>query len=272
MVTGSDGFYPRTACETIAALLLAMSLAFPAGGSAQKAASRTQSSRQSAQPQADALAEAESLLQKQQYAEAEQKLTGLVTETAKDRAANASQAENPQAWFDLGFAQSHLDKTTDAVASYRKAVQLSPKWFEANLNLGVALARLNDFPAATPVLQHAVTLKPITGGNKALSGAWLALAQVLEKQLSQKPESAKNDAAKTAAAAYDKAQELDPAQTSLTLDAGRVLQAADDLPGAEAHFRKSAETGDAQAMVLLINLLTQQKRYPEAEVWLTKYV
>ena len=179
-------------------------ISLPGTISAQKAPTRTESSRQSAQPHADALAEAETLLQKQQYAEAEQKLTGMVSDSAKD-----SQAENPQAWFDLGFAQSHLEKTKEAVASYRKAVQLSPKWFEANLNLGVALARLNDFPAATPVLQHAVTLKPITGGNKALSGAWLALGQVLEKQVSEKPASEKNDTATAAAAAYDKALELD---------------------------------------------------------------
>ncbi len=225
-----------------------------------------------AQPHPDALAEAETLLQKQQYAEAEQKLSGHGQQSCKKRATKDSQAENPQAWFDLGFAQSHLEKTKEAVDSYRKAVQLSPKWFEANLNLGVALARLNDFPAATPVLQHAVTLKPITGGNKALSGAWLALGQVLEKQVSEKPATEKNDTARAAAAAYDKALELDTTQTALTLDAGRMLQAASDLPGAEAHFKKSAESGDAQGMVLLINLLTQQKRYPEAEGWLSKYV
>ncbi len=279
MVTSSRLFLRRAAHKASVAVFLLTLMVASLGGSisAQKAAARTESSRQSAQPRADALAEAETLLQKQQYAEAEQKLTGLVGDLAKNGSAKDSQSENPQAWFDLAFAQSHLEKTTEAVASYRKAVQLSPKWFEANLNLGVALARLNDFPAATPVLQHAVTLKPINGGNKALSGAWLALGQVLEKQVSQKPASEKpasenNDTAKSAAAAYDKAMELDPTQTALTLDAGRMLQSANDLPGAEAHFKKSAESGDAQGMVLLINLLTQQKRYPEAEGWLQKYV
>ena len=185
-----------------------------------------------------------------------QKLTALLGDVAGN-----GQAENPQAWFDLGFAQSHLNKTGEAVTSYRKAAGLSPKWFEASLNLGVALARSNDYAAATPVLQHAVTLKPTAGGNKALSKAWQSLAQVLEKT-----------DAKAAAAAYDKALELDPSQTELTLDAGRVLQSSNDLPGAEEHFKKSADSGDAQGMVMLINLLSQQKRYPEAEGWLTKYV
>jgi len=231
-------------------------LSLAATTSAQSQKGPRKEAHSAAAQHADALAEAESLLQKQQYAEAEQKLVTLVADVSGN-----GQAENPQAWFDLGFAQSHLNKTSQAAASYRKAVDLSPKWFEANLNLGVALAKSNDFAAAAPVLQRAVTLKPTTGGNKALSGAWLALGQVLE-----------TTDPKSAAAAYDKSLELDPTQTALTLDAGRMLQAANDLPGAEAHFKKSAESGDAQGMVLLINLLTQQKRYPEAEVWLTRYV
>src|SRR5258708_2118106 len=65
---------------------------------------------------ADALQEAESLLQKQQYAEAEEKLQGLI----------GTQAANPQAWFDLGFAESHLGKATEAVSAYKKAAELSP--------------------------------------------------------------------------------------------------------------------------------------------------
>jgi tetratricopeptide (TPR) repeat protein len=239
-------------------VLLTLALLFSAitGSAWSQKTSRTEPSRSAKSQQADSLAEAESLLQKQQYAEAEQKLTALLSDVAGN-----GQAENPQAWFDLGFAQSHLNKTGEAVASYRKAAGLSPKWFEANLNLGVALAKSNDDAAATPVLQHAVTLKPTAGGNKALSKAWQSLAQVLEKT-----------DANAAAAAYDKAVELDPSQTELTLDAGRALQSSNDLPGAEEHFKKSADSGDAQGMVMLINLLSGQKRYTEAEGWLTKYV
>jgi tetratricopeptide (TPR) repeat protein len=242
---------PMDTGRTIVLLTLALLSSAITGSAWSQKTSRTGPSRSAKPQQADSLAEAEGLLQKQQYAEAEQKLTALLSE----------QAENPQAWFDLGFAQSHLNKTGEAVASYRKAAGLSPKWFEANLNLGVALAKSNDYAAATPVLQHAVTLKPTAGGNKAISKAWQSLAQVLEKT-----------DAKAAAAAYDKAVELDPSQAELTLDAGRVLQSVNDLPGAEEHFKKSADSGDAQGMVMLINLLSGQKRYTEAEGWLTKYV
>ena len=118
---------------------------------------------------ADALQEAESLLQKQQYDQAQVKLEGLIK----------TQAGNPQAWFDLGFAQSHLGKTPESVAAYKKAVELSPKWFEANLNLGLALAKAGNVPEAASALRAAVQLKPASGGLQALVKAWLSLAQVL---------------------------------------------------------------------------------------------
>jgi tetratricopeptide (TPR) repeat protein len=116
----------------------------------------------------DALKDAESLLQKQQYQQAEEKLQAIVTQ----------QSENPQVWFDLGFAQSHLGKITEAIAAYKKATQLSPKWFEAQQNLGLALAKSGDLTAAASALKFAVALKPTVGGQQALAAAWLSLAQV----------------------------------------------------------------------------------------------
>src|SRR5215469_12582983 len=60
---------------------------------------------------ADDLKDAEDLLQKQQYQQAEEKLQALV----------GKQGDNPQAWFDLGFAQARLGQTTDSITSYKKA-------------------------------------------------------------------------------------------------------------------------------------------------------
>jgi Flp pilus assembly protein TadD len=202
---------------------------------------------------ADSLQEAETLLQNQQYAPAEEKLLVAV----------ATAANNPQAWFDLGFAQSHLDKITAAIVSYRKAVELSPKWFEANLNLGVAMARSGDTAGAVPVLKQAVELTPITGGPQARGRAWLALAEALEN--------AGNDA-KGAAAAYDKAFEFKAGGPELLVRAGMLLEKAGDAAGAESHLQKAAEAGDSAGMAQLINLLASQKRYADAEVWLSKYL
>src|SRR5262245_57918156 len=92
--------------------------------------------------QADDLKEAEDLLQKEQYPQAESLLQTYVSK----------QTENPQAWFDLGFAQGRLGKNSDAILAYKRAVALSPKWFEAQQNLGLALAKSGDLPAAASAL------------------------------------------------------------------------------------------------------------------------
>src|ERR1044071_5959743 len=89
----------------------------------------------------DSLQLAESLLQKQQYAEAETQLLKLVQ----------TDGRNAQMWFDLGFAQSHLGKTQDAVMAYQKAVELNPQWLEANLNLGLALAKAGNLSQASTI-------------------------------------------------------------------------------------------------------------------------
>ena len=153
--------------------------------------------------EASDLKDAEDLLQKQQYQQAEEKLFVIV----------AKQSTNPQAWFDLGFAQSHLGKTADSIAAYERAAQLSPKWFEAQQNLGLALAKSGDFPAAAAALKIAVTLKPTTGGDKALSQAWISLAQVTEDSQPQE-----------ALAAYQKAVELDPANPEAQLGIARMAE------------------------------------------------
>jgi len=197
------------------------------------------------------LDKAEALIQAQQFAQAEEKLQALAT----------TQGKNAQLWFDLGFCQSHQDKTSEAVVSYKKAVELVPNWFEANLNLGIALAKSGDQAGAVQALQHAVGLKPVSGGQQAVSKAWESLAQILE-----------DSDAKAAAAAYEKAAELDPGNSDLYLRAGRMLEKSGDMKGAEEHFLKSAGAGNAQGMALLIDLLNQQKRYAEAENWLRRYV
>jgi tetratricopeptide (TPR) repeat protein len=203
---------------------------------------------------ADPLNEAEGLLQKQQYAEAEEKLQSAIQ----------SQARNPQAWFDLGFAQSHLGKTVEAVASYQKAVELAPDWFEANLNLGVDLARSGKRAEAVSVLKHAVELKPSAGGQQAIARAWLTLAQTMEEEGTDPG---------GAAAAYDKAAALGLSdEPSVAVRAGALLEKAGDRAGAEQHYRKAAEAGNAAGMAKLIDLLRTEKRYADAETWLRRYV
>ena len=238
--------------KVIAVALLA-SLALPAEAqghppykSRPQAATATNEDRA-----ADALKDAESLLQKQQFSQAEEKLQALI----------AAQAENPQAWFDLGFAQSRLGKTVEAISAYKKAAQLSPRWFEAQQNLGLALAKSGDLRAAAAALKTAVTLKPTIGGKQALAGAWLSLAQVTEDSQPQ-----------DSLAAYQKAAELDPASPEAQLGAARMAERSGNAAAAEQQYLKLAEAGNNDGIEHLIGLYLRQKRFADAESWLRKYI
>jgi tetratricopeptide (TPR) repeat protein len=236
--------------KAIAIALLA-SLALPALAQIRPAHKSHPQSTTEDDHAADALKDAESLLQKQQYPQAEVKLQTIVTQ----------QAENPQAWFDLGFAQSHQGKTTEAVAAYKKATQLDPKWFEAQQNLGLALAKSGDLNAAASALKTAVTLKPIVGGQQALAAAWLSLARVTEENAPQE-----------SLAAYQKAVELDPANTEAQLGAARLTERAGNTAAAEQQYLKLAAAGDNDSIERLISLYLKQKRFADAESWLHKYI
>lgn len=200
---------------------------------------------------ADDLKDAESLLQKQQYQQAEEKLQALVR----------TNAENPQAWFDLAFAQSHLGKNAEAITAYRKAAELDPKWFEAQQNLALALAKSGDLAGAASALKIAVNLKPTVGGLQALAGAWLSLAQVTEEGQPQQ-----------ALAAYQKVFELDPANVEARLGAARMTERTGNLIAAEQQYLKLAEAGSGESVERLIGLYLKQKRYADAETWLRKYM
>jgi len=199
----------------------------------------------------DALKDAETLLQKQQYSQAEEKLLTIVTQ----------QSENPQAWFDLGFAQSHLGKSAEAIAAYKKAVALDPKWFEAQQNLGLALAKSGDLSAAAAALKIAVTLKPTIGGQQALVAAWLSLAQVTEESQPQ-----------DSLAAYQKAAELDPTNSEAQFGVARMAERSGNAAAAEQQYLKLAATGNNGSIEQLIGLYLKQKRYADAETWLHKYI
>jgi tetratricopeptide (TPR) repeat protein len=200
---------------------------------------------------ADDLKDAESLLQKQQYQQAEEKLQTLVR----------SHAENPQTWFDLAFAQSHLGKSAEAITAYRKATERDPKWFEAQQNLGLALAKSGDLAGAANALKTAVTLQPTVGGQQALARAWLSLAQVTEDGQPQE-----------ALAAYQKVSALDPANSEALLGAARTTERSGNLAAAEQQYLKLAEAGSGESVERLIGLYLKQKRYGDAETWLRKYM
>jgi tetratricopeptide (TPR) repeat protein len=204
-----------------------------------------------AENQTDDLKDAESLLQKQQYSEAEEKLQAIA----------GKQEKNPQLWFDLGFAQSRQNKMAEAASAYKKAVELDPKWFEAQKNLGLALAKSGDMAAAANVFRTTVTLKPTIGGQKSLADAWLSLAQATEESNPQE-----------SLAAYQKGAELDPANPDAQSGIARMTERAGNTAAAEQQYLKLAEAGNSESVERLIGLYLKQKRYSDAETWLRKYM
>jgi tetratricopeptide (TPR) repeat protein len=218
---------------------------------AQKPRSQSTAAQAAEDRAAGDLKDAESFLQKQQYSQAEEKLQALIT----------TQATNPQVWFDLGFAQSHLGKSSEAITAYKEATDLDPKWFEAQKNLGLAFAKSGDLATAAGAFRIAVTLKPTVGGQQALADAWLSLAQAVEETQPQ-----------DSLAAYQKAAELDPANPDAPLGVARMTERTGNLPAAEQQYLKLAEAGSGTSMESLIGLYLKQKRYADAEIWLRKYL
>jgi tetratricopeptide (TPR) repeat protein len=199
----------------------------------------------------DPLQQAETLLQNQHYDAAESQLQALTK----------TQSANPQVWFDLGFAESHLEKNAEAITAYKKAVELSPKWFEANLNLGLALAKAGKLTEAATSFRAATELKPGAGGQQDVGNAWFSLAETLEKS-----------APGESLAAYKKATELNPANAEARVGAGRILEAQGDAAGAEKEYLAAAKMGNPGALERLIGFYLAQKRLADAESWLQKYL
>ncbi|MGA7514721.1 MAG: tetratricopeptide repeat protein, partial [Candidatus Sulfotelmatobacter sp.] len=134
------------------------------------------------------LTEAESAIEKRDYAAAEPLLRKLL-----DR-----QPASYVGWFDLGFVENELGRLDDSIAAYRKSVAAKPDVFESNLNLGLQLAKTGQ-PEAEQFLRAATQLKPTAHVAEGQYRAWLSLGETIEKS---KPEEA--------LAAYQRAAALQP--------------------------------------------------------------
>ncbi|MFZ0804391.1 MAG: tetratricopeptide repeat protein [Terriglobales bacterium] len=198
------------------------------------------------------LIQAESDIEKKDYAGAEPLLKKVVADDAK----------NYQAWFDLGFVYNAQGNSTDSIAAYRKSVAAKPDVFESNLNLGISLAKAGQ-PDAERFLRAATTLKPTANVDEGCARAWLSLAHVLE---TSKPEEA--------IAAYQRAAALTPKDAEPHLAAGTLLVNADHFADAEQEYKQalSIDPASNEALIGLANLYTRGNRFLDAEQVLEKIV
>jgi len=202
-------------------------------------------------PASAEVSQAEDLIQKHEYANAEPLL----------RKAVATDPNSYVAWFDLGFADNGLGKLNESIAAYRKSVAAKTDVFESNLNLGIQLAKAGQ-PDAEQFLRAATKLTPTSHVAEGRERAWLSLAHVLE---------AKQPA--DALAAYHEAATLQPKDPEPHLAAAQLLEKQEKFSDAEGEYKQAlALDPSSDALTGLANLYMRGRRFPEAEEYLRKVV
>ena len=227
-----------------------MALVFLAMAAVPSGRSQTPTSKQGskgtkqviANPLNDLLEEARKDIDQQKYPEAIAALQKFVAE--KDDFAYAH--------FQLGYAYTAMEKSTEARGEYERAMQLDPKMPEAALNLGIMLLATEPAAAVTP-LQRAVELLPTQSRPRTLLG------QAYEK--SGDP--------KNAASAYEGALALDPSDIDSKLHLAQLYLRENRASDAEAKFRAvlASEPQSLPALAGLAESLERQKKPEAAEAY-----
>ncbi len=234
----------------VLAFTIVVALAFSGLGQAQSTGRTVRHHRiEEEDPAAAILAEAETKIEKGDYTGAEPLLKKLVAE----------HSENYSAWYDLGFVYHALGRRDDSIAAYRKSVAAGPELFEANLNLGLALADANQ-PEAEQFLRAATKLKPTSDPAQGQKRACMALGRFLQ---ASKPEEA--------ASAFQQAASLDPHDPEPRLLAGSLLEKQHPLD-AEKEYQQALviAPGSSDAVTALANLYMRKQRFSDAESLLRK--
>jgi tetratricopeptide (TPR) repeat protein len=198
------------------------------------------------------LIQAESAIEKQDYATAEPLLKKVI----------AQDPDNYAAWFDLGFLYNAQGKTDDSIAAYRKSVAAKPGVFESNLNLGLMLVKARQ-PDAEQFLRAATKLKPTAQVAEGKARAWLSLGHLLE---TTNPEGAIE--------AFKQAALLDPKDPEPHLSSGPIFEGLNRFADAEQEYKQAfaIDPSSADALTGMANIYMRGHRYTEAEEILRKLV
>jgi len=265
----ATGRLARMAASNVCAIGLVMvaAIACPATSSSSQSSSPQSSSQGAASeshrsvhhiqvPDDDApsqpveLTQAEAAIEKQDYAAAEALLHKLL----------ARDSSSYVAWFDLGFVENALGRMDESVAAYRKSVAAKPDVFEANLNLGLQLAKTGQ-PDAENFLRDATHLKPTSRPAEGQYRAWLALGHAIE---SSKPNEALD--------AYQHAATFQPKEAEPHLAAGQLLEKENRFADAEREYKEALalDARSTDAVIGLANLYMRGRKFSEAEEYLRK--
>jgi len=137
--------------------------------------------------------------------------------------------------FNLALAYTFLRRDAEGVAEYRKALELKPGLYEAELNAGMLLMRDKQPADALPLLEAAAEQKPAEFQPRF----YLAQAELDTGA----PELAEQN--------FSRALEANPKSADSQLGLARSLTRQDKLDDAAPHFRQSAELDPAHRNALL---------------------
>ena len=169
--------------------------------------------------------------------------------------------DDARAFFDLGYSADAQNRNQDAALNYRKALEADPKSFEAQISLGLLLARTGETAEARSALEAATQLNPGNAGYIGKAKVWRALARIDLAGVDGKVDAAQ------AAIDLVEALKLSPETEDDTLMAATLAEKNNDPDAAEREYRKARRTypDSTLAVAGLAHLLITQKKYPDAE-------
>lgn len=201
------------------------------------------------------LDQAETLLAKGDYSAAQ---PFLQQATVKD-------PKSYQAWYDLGYCEQALNHNAEALAAYKKSLDINSKIFETNLNLGLLLANAGDRDQAITYLRTASQLQPAGHPEQSKEHVWLALGKL---QLTSKPADAEQ--------ALAEATRLTPADPEPRLLLAKLYEDSSKFEAARTQYAQAliGAQGRARTQALrgLVNVSIASKQYGEAERNIREYL
>lgn len=167
--------------------------------------------------------------------------------------------------FALGLSHQQAGRVQQAIACYRKAIELKPEYADAHGNLGVALRSLGRLEEARACYERALACNPGSSATHGNLAVVLSAQGKVEDAIAHCRQAIALDAANAAAhstlgsamaaqgrieearACFEKAVELQPGLAELQLNLGRALRMLGRLDEALAAARRAIELDPAVA-------------------------
>lgn len=150
------------------------------------------------------------------YSDADKWFSQVVSETPSDS----------DAWYLLGRTKYNENEFEPAIAAFKRALALRPKYVEAENNIGLAWKELNDRDKARLAFQTAIDWQ---GESPSDSQPFLNLG-VLHAQANEYQQ---------ALALLSKAQSLAPNNPAVHEELGKLYLAMNKLPAAQSEYEKA---------------------------------